>query len=237
MKLCDARILFVDDEPSLLEIFAEWFAGESPVQITTAADGQEALEKIESGDYDLLITDVNMPRVNGPEFMRRIAASGKTLPGIVFVSGFGNIDLRELHGLGVEAFLAKPVLRDTLLDVVGRALSERAELWLRHFDTAPRHSVSIKVLDFSDHTAGGHLALGRGGFSVCYASPVAPGKVFFDCELTGPGLRLSGEGYLRWKSKTEGLIGIEIAYLDASCRSAVIEEIDRRRPTAFIPCR
>lgn len=235
MKDCDARILFVDDEPSILEIFAAWVAGKTSHRITTAADGQEALEKLETNDYDLLITDVNMPRVDGPELVRRMAEMGKTSPSIVFVSGFGDINEREMYGLGVETFLSKPVRRDTLLTAIEQALAERSELWQKPIDIPPRHSLSIKALDFSDSANGGHIALGRGGFSASYSSPVAPGKVNFACQISVSGLRLTGQGYLRWKSKIDSIIGIEIAYLDDSCRSVVLDEINKNRPTAFIP--
>ncbi len=235
MKVSDARILIVDDEPSLLEIFVAWVARETSSRITTAADGEEALEKLETNDYDLLITDVNMPRVDGPELVRRMAAMGKAPPSIVFVSGFGDINEREMYGLGVEAFLSKPVRRDTLISSIEQALAERSELWREPIDIPPRHSLSIKALDFSDSANGGHMALGRGGFSASYSNPVAPGKVTFDCQISMPGLRLTGQGYLRWKSKIERTIGIEIAYLDESCRSVVIDEINKNRPIAFIP--
>lgn len=235
MKLCDARILFVDDEPILLEIFAAWASGETSHRITTAADGQEALEKLATNDYDLLITDVNMPRVNGPELVRRMAVMGKTPPSIVFVSGFGDINEREMYGLGVEAFLSKPVRRDTLLTAIEQALAERSDLWQKPMDIPPRHSLSIKALDFFDSANGGHMALGRGGFSAPYSSPVALGKVNFDCQISVAGLRLTGQGYLRWKSKIDSTIGIEIAYIDESCRSVVVDEINKTRPIAFIP--
>ena len=237
MKLSEARILFVDDEPFLLQIFAQWVAGETPHQITTAADGQEALEKLAASDYDLLITDVNMPRVNGPELVRRMTAMGKTPPGIVFVSGFGDVDQREMYGLGVEAFLAKPVLRDTLLTTMHQALADRGELWQQPFDAPPRHSLVIDAADFSDCMEQGHINLGRGGFSAPYSSPVAPGKVKFSCQLSARNVPFSGMGYVRWKSKDEGTIGIEIAHLDESCRSLVVEEINQARPRAFIPSR
>ncbi len=235
MKLCDARILFVDDEPALLDIFTVWFARETSHPITTAADGQEALEKLSTNDYDLVITDVNMPRVDGPELVRRMAAMGKTPPGIVFVSGFGDINEREMYGLGVESFLSKPVRRDTLLTAIEQALAEYSERWQKPMGIPPRHSLSIKTLDFSDSAKDGHMGLGRGGFSAPYASPVAPGKVNFDCHLSLTGLRLTGQGYVRWKSKINSTIGIEIAYLDESCRSVVVGAINKSRPTAFIP--
>lgn len=237
MKLSDARILFVDDEQALLQIFAEWVAGETSHRITTAFDGQDALEKLAASDYDLLITDVNMPRVNGPELVRRMAAMGKSAPGIVFVSGFGDVSEREMYGLGVEAFLAKPVRRDVMLSTIERALAERSELWQKPLDSPPRHTLTMQALDFAESAAGGFIALGRGGFSAAYTHPVATGKVTFDCQVSGPGVRLRGEGYLRWKSKSEGTIGIEIAYLEEGCRDWIVERINQKRPAAFIPSR
>lgn len=235
MKLSDARILFVDDEQALLQIFAEWVAGADSHRIATAFDGQDALEKLAVNDFDLLITDVNMPRVNGPELVRRMAAIGKSTPGIVFVSGFGEISEREMYGLGVEAFLSKPVRRDTLIQTIERALADRSELWQKPLDSPPRHTLSIHAQDFAQSMAGGCIALGRGGFSVGYAHPVATGKVTFDCHLSGPGLRMRGEGYVRWKSKSEGTIGIEIAYLEDDCRLGIVQRIQQTRPSAFIP--
>jgi CheY-like chemotaxis protein len=235
MRLDTARILFVDDEPSLLEIFGHWLAGEKPYSVSTAIDGQEALDMMAENTYDLLITDVNMPRMNGVALMRGIAEMGKALPGIIFVSGFGNVDEREMYGLGVEAFLAKPVERKQLIDMAKRALMERSQLWDVTMAAPPRHSLSIEALDFSNSALKGGIALGRGGFSAPYTSPVSPGKVSFDCHLSVRNLRITGQGYVRWRSKAEGTIGIEFAYLEENCRAATVAEIQKANPRAFIP--
>jgi len=235
MRLCDARILFVDDEPSLLEIFSLWLVGDDVHLISTAADGQEALELVDVNQYDLLITDVNMPRMNGITLVRRIAAMGRATPGIVFVSGFGDVNEREMYGLGVQAFLAKPLEREMLLSVVVRALAERSELWRTRMETTPRHSLSIDAVDFSMSAADGGIALGQGGFSAPYLSPVAHGKVSFECLVSASGFRFSGEGYVRWRSKTEGTIGVEFAYLEEGCRAAVVAEMGKWNSRAFIP--
>jgi CheY-like chemotaxis protein len=235
MKLCDARILFVDDEPSLLEIFSLWLAGESPHRIDTAADGQAALDLLALHEYDLLITDVNMPRINGIMLVRRLAEVSKTIPSIMFVSGYGDVDQREMYGLGVEAFLAKPITRETLLGFVERALTDRSELWRTPFEMAPRHALEIEAVDFSDSTAQGCLALGQGGFSAPYAAPVALGKVSFACHLSARDERFSGEGYVRWRSKDEGTIGVEFAYLEPQSRLTILTELAKKDCRAFIP--
>jgi CheY-like chemotaxis protein len=236
MRLCDARILFVDDEPSLLDIFSQWFIGEAKTHlISTAANGQEALEMMQENTYDLLITDVNMPRMDGPTLVRHLGQPGKAIPAIILVSGFGNVDERELYGLGVEAFLAKPVPRGILIRAAECALADRSSLWLERLEKTPRQSISIEALAYSQSAHDGGIVLGRGGFSAPYTLPVAPGRVNFDCHLSVDGSKIAGEGFVRWRSKEEGTIGVEIAFLEESCRAATAERITNENPRAFIP--
>ena len=235
MKLCDAKILYVDDEPLLLEIFCQWLTAGSPHQISTAADGQEALEMLGDGIYDLVITDVNMPRMNGITLVRSMARLEKRLPSIVFVSGFGNVDEREMYGLGVQAFLSKPTVRETMVETVEHALADRCELWRRPLEMPVRQTLQLEASDFSESALTSGISLGSGGFSVHYARPVAPGKVSFHCHLSDTSTRFTGQGYVRWISKAEETIGIELAYLEESCRTTVLNEMSRKNPQAFIP--
>ena len=182
MKLSDARVLFVDDEPQLLQIFSYWFSGaDQPRSISTAPDGQEALEMMQADSYDLLITDVNMPRRNGTSLIRGLSEAGITIPAIIFVSGFGDVDEREMYGLGVDAFFPKPVVRDQLTRAARNALAERSSLWRERLETLPRQSISIDANECCENPHPGGIVLGRGGFTAPYTAPIAPGKVSFDC--------------------------------------------------------
>jgi CheY-like chemotaxis protein len=235
MRLDEARILFVDDEASLLEIFGDWLTGGNETNsVRTAADGLEALEMLEANPFDLLITDVNMPRMDGITLVRQLVQSGRKLPAIIIVSGFGNVDERELFGLGVEAFLEKPTIKQTLLLAVERALTRRSKLWQERLATRPRQSISIEAIGFADTARDGGIALGRGGFTAPYTQPVGLGRVSFDCHMSGDS-RITGEGFIRWRSKAEGTIGIEFAFLEESCLAATAAEIETRNPSSFIP--
>ena len=236
MKLSDAKILLVDDEPMLLEIFSLWLTnGKGSSLLSTAADGQQALAMATETSYDLLITDLKMPRMDGISLMRHLAESRRTPPSIIFVSGFGNVDEREMYGLGVEAFLSKPMTRETLISVGEAVLAPRYSLWINRFDVPPRQSILIEASDFSERAHDGGIVLGRGGFSARYVGPVAPGKVSFDCHLASDGSRMTGEGFIRWRSKTEGTLGIEFSFLEESCRAEIAERITNTIPRAFIP--
>ena len=83
------RILVVDDnavDRTLISRLLEPVAGSKP---DTACDGVEALEKIRTGDYELVVTDLQMPRVNGVELVREVRKSFPNLP-VLLVTAFGS---------------------------------------------------------------------------------------------------------------------------------------------------
>ncbi len=127
------RVLIVDDEESqrngLASMIAGWgFAAE------TAADGQEALDKLNTFAAHVLVTDLMMPRMDGFELLRRLAAQGGAPPTIV-VTAFGNIEtaIATMHDLGAFWFLEKPIEPRGL-----RVLLERAAAQQRLADEAER---------------------------------------------------------------------------------------------------
>ena len=118
------RVLIVDDEEhqraGLASMVAAWgFSSE------TAADGQEALEKLGSFPADVLLTDLMMPRMDGFELLRRLAAQGGGPPAIV-VTAFGNIEtaIATIHDLGAFWFLEKPIQPRALRVLLERAASQ-----------------------------------------------------------------------------------------------------------------
>lgn len=106
------RVLVVDDSP-VMRSFIRRVLGLSGVEIESlfeAGDGQEALELLDREWVDLIFTDINMPRMNGEEFVRRLADSGltATLPVVVISTDGTNIRKEHLWGLGARAYLQKP---------------------------------------------------------------------------------------------------------------------------------
>ena len=82
-----AAILVVDDEPSMLEILVEWLVRGEYANVRSAGDGQEALEMCCADSYELVISDINMPRMDGITLLRNLRELGHRMPAIVFVSG------------------------------------------------------------------------------------------------------------------------------------------------------
>jgi DNA-binding NtrC family response regulator len=119
------RVLIVDDEESqrigLASMVAAWgFTAE------TAADGQEALDKLCTFPAHVMVTDLMMPRMDGFELLRRLGAQGGGPPAIV-VTAFGNIEtaIATMHDLGAFWFLEKPIEPRALRVLLDRAASQQ----------------------------------------------------------------------------------------------------------------
>ncbi len=108
-------VLVVEDEPAIREVVADLLEGEG-YAVRQAADGLEAIDELEVDDVDLVLSDVRMPRLDGPALARRLRRHGSAVP-VVLMSA---VDVEvDLPGVG---FLPKPFDRDHLLHAIGSAL-------------------------------------------------------------------------------------------------------------------
>src|SRR5687767_6848852 len=118
------HLLFVDDEDALRTLMAERLA-ERGFEVVQAASGEKALELLDQFAFDIVITDLRMPGVDG---MRVIESARDRYPGIVAVviSGYGTLkDAVDATKRGASDFIAKPFQFDELHQKVQKALEER----------------------------------------------------------------------------------------------------------------
>jgi len=117
------KILIVDDDQSSCEVFSALLAA-SGYETDIAHDGEDALFKLEKNRYDLVISDIFMPKLNGIELLKKVK---ETLPGekVIMVTGQGTQKLREesLKG-GAVTFLEKPLRREVLLEAVRKCIDQ-----------------------------------------------------------------------------------------------------------------
>lgn len=115
------RILCADDDPVLRQIAAH-FLKSAGFEVTTARDGLQAWELLNTGSYDVLVTDNQMPGLTGLQLALRLRRAGWILP-VVMISGtLPSPDELELAGIPENAALPKPVIRDQLILAVHQVL-------------------------------------------------------------------------------------------------------------------
>lgn len=116
-----ARILLVDDDPVILQMVNE-FLRDAAHEVTTAANGMEALKLARSAPFDLVITDLVMPEKEGIETILALRKESPTTK-IIAMSGSTEDYLTVARKLGASGTLAKPFSRQQLLDAVASVLS------------------------------------------------------------------------------------------------------------------
>lgn len=115
------RILLVEDEDTVRAV-AERALARQGYEVTTAADGEEGLEAITNGgQFDMVVSDVVMPSMDGPAMAREIRALKPDLP-FLFMSGYAEENLRRDIDIPNMHFLAKPFSVQQIAEAVERVL-------------------------------------------------------------------------------------------------------------------
>ena len=108
------KVLIVDDD-DMVRLMVKRFLEGLPFEIELAEDGTTGLEKALQGDFDLVITDYQMPGLNGEAFMMQVRQHFPALPFIMISAHFGE----DIDGRGDFAFLKKPFRLMELRQLVG----------------------------------------------------------------------------------------------------------------------
>jgi two-component system, chemotaxis family, chemotaxis protein CheY len=120
------NILLVDDSPAMRSFLRRVLdlSGLDVGRCLEAGNGQEALDLLCREWIDLVLTDLNMPVMDGEELVRRLAAdeSFRTVPVLVVSTDRTEARVRQLLALGARGYVAKPFLPETLRAEMDRAL-------------------------------------------------------------------------------------------------------------------
>ena len=88
-----------------------------------AADGLEAVQKVQSESFDLVLMDIKMPRLNGMDATREIRKTNKEIPIVALTAHAFNSDKEMAIAAGCNAYLVKPIDRKALFEVLRKYLS------------------------------------------------------------------------------------------------------------------
>jgi DNA-binding NtrC family response regulator len=157
----NARILVVDDKQSF-RFMIKGYLDDAGYQTTCVAGGVEALAKLERCRFDLVLSDMVMPEMDGVTLLRQVRSSHPQLP-FVLVTAHGSVDsavsaMKE----GVDDYLLKPLNREELLVVVERLL-EHAKLRVNYerMMDSEREKFSFQNINSSSPVMGATLAAAK----------------------------------------------------------------------------
>jgi CheY-like chemotaxis protein len=112
------KVLIVDDEPRVRDIFKEFCEISESVKVDMAENGAIALEKIKNSDYDLVTMDLIMPEMSGIDAVAKIKEVNPHLPVIVITGNATDRLVRQAGIEGASSLLYKPVIMENFFDEV-----------------------------------------------------------------------------------------------------------------------
>ena len=99
-------LLYVDDEPALLEIGQVFLEGTGEFTVRTVVSGREALDLLGRASFDAIISDYQMPEMDGIELLKAVRKTSGNIPFILFTTGGEEIVIEAINN-GVDSYLQK----------------------------------------------------------------------------------------------------------------------------------
>jgi two-component system nitrogen regulation response regulator NtrX len=118
-----ADILIIDDEKAIRKTLSEILSFEG-YKIDEASDGEEGLKKFRERNYDVVLCDIKMPKIDGIEFLQKAGESNPDVP-VIMISGHGNIETAvEAVKTGAYDYISKPPDLNRLLITIRNAMDK-----------------------------------------------------------------------------------------------------------------
>ncbi len=168
------KILVVEDDKDLNRSVCS-FLNQSGYEPTGCFDANDAYDAMYETMFDLIISDIMMPEIDGYEFAKTVRSLNAEIP-ILFMTAKDDIlSMQKSYRIGIDDYMTKPVNLDELLLRIG-ALLRRARIATSH-----RLEVGSFVMDLDEHTAklnGEEIALTIREFNILYKLLSYPKKTF-----------------------------------------------------------
>lgn len=118
------RILVVEDSPTMRQLITFTLKRLKDVDITEASDGVDGLKKIAGGRFDLILTDINMPIMDGLKLVSLVRNDpvNKGIPIVVITTEGGQEDRDRAMALGANSYITKPIQSANLLTIAKELL-------------------------------------------------------------------------------------------------------------------
>ena len=168
------KILIAEDDKELRQLFQHVLT-KNGYAVTGVSNGEEAIQAMVESYYDLIISDIRMPKMDGYEMVRTLRQSGTTIPVMMITAKDAFDDMRLGFLSGSDDYMVKPVNINEMVLRVG-ALLRRAQM-----ANERRQVIGNTVLEcdsLSVHTGGETLILPQKEFMLLYKMVSFPGRIF-----------------------------------------------------------
>jgi two-component system, chemotaxis family, chemotaxis protein CheY len=120
------RFLVVEDSPTMRQLISFSLKRFKGCKIVEAVDGVDALKKLQTEEVDMILTDINMPVMDGLKLVSLVRQNQKTkaLPIIIITTEGAQEDRDRGLALGADAYISKPIQSSHLLKVIGEILEK-----------------------------------------------------------------------------------------------------------------
>ena len=173
------KILIAEDDRELLQMFSRVLIKQG-YAVTGVSNGREALAATEREYFDLIISDIMMPEMDGYELVRSLREAGSQIPILMITAKDAFDDMRQGFLSGTDDYMVKPIRVNEMILRVG-ALLRRARMNSEH-----RQTIGSTVLDCDSLTVsfdGISLVLPQKEFMILYKMVAFPGKIFTRLQL------------------------------------------------------
>ena len=168
------KILIAEDDQELCQLFSHVLTKHG-YAVTEVADGQEALDALEKDYYDLIISDIMMPNVDGYSLVRKLRESGNVTPVMMITARDAFEDMRQGFQSGTDDYMVKPINVNEMVLRVG-ALLRRSQMI--HDRRQVVGSTTMELDSLTVICNGESQTLPQKEFMLLYKMLSYPGKTF-----------------------------------------------------------
>lgn len=230
-SLKEKTLLVVDDEADLREIISmelEYFGA----KVFQAESVKKALEILDTHSIDLIISDIRMPGSSGIDLLKSVRKKNASLPSIILITGFADLDTAEALSLGAEALVYKPFDMEELLNMVYGHLKTFPQRY------ATETKAEGKLHFYFDHDFSSELNsnihFGRGGIRIHHKDQPIPIGHPRKIELHFKDKTVEFDGIVRWKKVENSNVSMGIEYIHLTNEMIPIAQ-SFQNETSYIP--
>lgn len=122
------QILAIDDEPDLLRLLQRIIIEKTPYNINVTNNSLEVPKLLEENEYDVIITDLKMPGIDGIDILKYIKENNRTEQ-VIMITAFGTLESAiEAMALGVFDYITKPFKKEQIIFAIDRAMRYQANI-------------------------------------------------------------------------------------------------------------